>query len=247
MNRAGFSVAECNHKDIDFSDECGTQLEELSYEWDNIKVVAFDFDGVLVDSLIHNLDITNSVCKEFGAKKAITVEDLQQIDAMSFDAVARFMGVPEDNFEGCLKIINKHLVDTYDQLLPFDGIDKAIEILHNSSMKLIIVTHNTEFAVSAFLKNHNLLKYFTMILGTETLGDKDKKLLYAMDELNVSPNEIVMIGDSVGDITKAIDVDVIPIGVSWGFQKAERLSSVGAKLILQKTSDIAIFANHFAK
>ena len=240
MNRTGFSVTECNQKDIDFNDECVTQLEGVS----NLKVVAFDFDGVLVDSLTHNLEITNSVCKRFGAKKAITSEDLQEINAMSFDAVARFMGVPEDNFDECLKIINKHLVDTYDKLLPFDGINDAIERLYNSSLKLIIVTHNTELAVSAFLKKYNLLRYFTMILGAETLGDKDKKLLYAMDELNISPNEIVMLGDSVGDITTAMKVDVIPIGVSWGFQKAERLSSVGAKIILQKTSDIAVFAKY---
>jgi len=205
----------------------------------NIKLIAFDFDGVLIDSLHHNIQITNAVCRKFGSIKDITAEDLQNIDQMSFENVAEFIGVPKDNFKPCLKLINQCLVDTYDTLLPFPGIESALQKLALCEIKLIIVTHNTQLAVDAFLRIKKLRAYFDMILGTETEGGKDEKLINAMSEFNIAPHESMMIGDSVSDIVSAIKADVFPVGVAWGFQKPEKLRDAGAAAILLKTDDIA--------
>lgn len=209
----------------------------------NMKLIAFDFDGVLVDSLIHNLHITNTVCRKFGSVKDVTVEDLQNIDRMAFDDVAEFIGVPKEKFPPCLDLINKQLVETYDALLPFPGIETALQTLSRSSLKLIIVTHNTQFAVNAFLDKYALYSYFTLVLGAETQGEKAEKLVNALNQLNISPDEAIMIGDSVGDIQSAISSEVTPIGVAWGFQNPEKLTNAGAVKILQTPAEIANFAN----
>lgn len=207
-----------------------------------IKLIAFDFDGVLVDSLRHNMQITNIACRQFGSVKDVTVEDLQTIDRMAFDSVAEFIGVPQDNFKPCLELINKQLVETYDELHPFPGIEKSLQILTESGLILIIVTHNTQFAVKAFLEKYELSKCFKLVLGAEAPGEKDAKLANGLKELNISPDEAVMIGDSVGDIQSAIAADVLPCGVSWGFQNAEKLMKAGAVEILQSPEEIAKFA-----
>lgn len=204
----------------------------------NLKVVAFDFDGVLADSLLHNIKIINRVCRNLGSKKDVTPEDLQKINSMSFKAVAEYIGVPKRNFAECLKSINIRLGETHNLLIPFPGIDNAIQKIFEAGLQLIIVTHNSEPVVTAFLEQYKLLPFFKMVLGSEFSADKDIKLSFAMKELKISNEEIIMVGDSVGDIATAIDVNVTPIGVAWGFQKHERLLSAGAVDIFQTPNDI---------
>lgn len=212
-------------------------------DYKKLKLIAFDFDGVLVDSLYHNMQITNTACRQFGAEKEVTAVDLQNIDRMAFDDVAEFIGVPRENFKPCLDLINRQLVETYDSLLPFPGIEEALKVLSGSGLKLIIVTHNTEYAVNAFLDKYDLRSFFTLVLGAETAGEKAAKLANGLKELNISPEESVMIGDSVGDIKSAIAAEVIPFGVAWGFQNAEKLANAGAEEILQNPAEIANFAD----
>ena len=208
----------------------------------NIKLIAFDFDGVLVDSLRHNIKITNTACGKFGSVKDVTVEDLQKIDRMAFDDVAELIGVPKENFKPCLDLINQQLVATYDALLPFPGIEDSLRILSKSSILTIIVTHNTEFAVNAFLKKYNMSDFFAQVMGAETKGEKAAKLAIAAKEFHIATKEMIMVGDSAGDMTSAVEAGALPIGVTWGFQKPEKLISAGAVRILNTPHEIAEFA-----
>ena len=55
---------------------------------------------------------------------------------MAFDAVAEYIGVPRKNFAPCLEMINKQLIATYDSLVPFPGVQSAIEKLYNSILNI---------------------------------------------------------------------------------------------------------------
>lgn len=208
-----------------------------------LKLIAFDFDGVIVDSLNHNIEITNKTCLEHGCLKGISIADLQEIDEMSFNAVAVIMGLPQDKFKPCLEEINRQLVATYEGLQPFPGICNVIKRLDISGISSIIVTHNTEYAVNSFLKKHDIFSNFKLVYGAETEGEKAEKLAKALKELSIQPDEVVMIGDSVGDIQSSIAAGVVPLGVEWGFQNAEKLSRAGAVKILKKPEDIAKLAD----
>lgn len=210
---------------------------------ETIKLIAFDFDGVIVDSLRHNMQITNNACRQYGSLKDVTEKDLQQINQMSFDAVAEFIGVPRENFKPCLELINKQLVETYDALLPFPRIKEVLSKLADAGLTLIIVTHNTQYAVNAFLEKYDMASCFSLVLGAETPGEKDIKLTNGLKKLNIEPENAIMIGDSVGDIQNSIAAKVTPFGVAWGFQNAGKLSQAGAVEILQTPEDIAKFAN----
>ncbi len=203
-----------------------------------IKLAAFDFDGVLIDSLDHNIRVTNDACSLFGAAREISKSDLQQIDRMAFDDVARFVGVPQKHFQECLAIINRKLVETYHSLKPFDGIPEAMQKISKTKITTAIVTHNTSLAVDAFLAAHGMTELFNIILGAEDEGEKDHKLTSLCKKFSVNPAEAVMIGDSVGDIQSAIAAQLTPIGVSWGFQNQKKLLNAGAKIILEHPDNI---------
>ena len=205
------------------------------------NLIAFDFDGVIVDSLAQNIKITNEVCGKYGAEIEVTKNLLQSVDCMSFDSIATKIKLPLNNFKIALQEINDKLVASYDTLMPFDGIFDTLKNLYDVDIEMIINTHNTVHAVDAFLRKHNMLYFFSDILGAETPGDKSEKMFLALENSQLCSCNAMLIGDSVSDIKNALTAGVKPAGVSWGFQNPEKLQAAGADIIFETPSDISEF------
>jgi phosphoglycolate phosphatase len=203
-----------------------------------VKLIAFDFDGVIADSLNENIKITNIVCSKLGAEINVTPDLLQSVDCMSFDAIAAKIKLPHVHYSEALKQINKMLVASYCNIKPFEGICEVISELYDRKIHIIINTHNTVDAVKPFLKKHDLHHYFSEIFGAETPGGKDEKMMIALENNSLCSCSAMLIGDSVGDITDAQGAGVIPAGVAWGFQSEDKLLNAGAEIIFQTPADI---------
>ena len=203
------------------------------------SLIAFDFDGVIVDSLDLNIKITNDVCGKLGAEIKVTKDLLQSVDCMSFDSIATKIKLPLTNFKIALQEINDKLVDSYNMLMPFNGIFDTLNNLYEADIEMIINTHNTVHAVDAFLRKHNMLYFFSDILGAETPGDKSEKMSLALENSQLCSCSAILIGDSASDIKNALTAGVKAAGVSWGFQNPEKLEKAGADIIFETPSDIS--------
>ena len=54
----------------------------------------------------------------------------------------------------------------------------------------------------------------------------------AMKELGVKPDECIFIGDSGMDVATAVNSGAVPVGVLWGFRKADELEQNGARYLI---------------
>lgn len=208
------------------------------------KLVAFDYDGVLVDSMTLNRHITNSVCRELVPEaRSITQEDIENLNHMSFQEVAAVIGVPDNMIPDCLKLINKRLVEEYSSLSLFDGIPELIDKLAKDGHIIAVVTHNTEKAVNGLLKRYNIADLFSAICGVETPGEKSDKLTALHKEFDIPHDSIFMIGDSVGDINAAKVAGTRSVAVGWGFQSIERLQSCNPDFVVERPEDIERIVN----
>ena len=70
-------------------------------------------------------------------------------------------------------------------------------------------------------------------------------ILQAMEEVGVSPQDTMMIGDSSYDMAMARAAGVLPIGVSWGFQPVAALNEAGAERIVDSYDDLAPVLEEF--
>ena len=202
------------------------------------KLIAFDYDGVIVDSMELNRRITNEVCQRLAGTRKITQDDIENLNHMSFQEVSKVIGVPEDAIPVCLKLINKMLVESYGELSLFKGIPELIKRLSEEGKILAIVTHNTEKAVHSLLRDNGIDKCFDSIMGAETEGEKSDKLIRLQGLYNLPKKSCYMIGDSVGDIKEAKIANFKDIGVSWGFQSSERLKSFKPIAIAETPEEI---------
>jgi len=204
----------------------------------DIKLIAFDFDGVIADSLQENIKTTNIACSKFGAEKTVNKDLLQNIDCMAFNTIAEKIKLPPHNYDKALNLINSMLSNSYLNIQPFAGIPEILHELYLNDMQMIIITHNTEKTVALFLEKYNLNNYFSNVLGAESPGGKDFKLMITLENEALCPCSAMMIGDSAGDMHDAIAADVIPCGVAWGFQSKQKLLQAGADIVFQKPYEI---------
>jgi len=50
--------------------------------------------------------------------------------------------------------------------------------------------------------------------------------------LDLPPNQIWYLGDTPTDMRTAVGAEMLPVGVLWGFRKAEELKAAGARQLI---------------
>ena len=191
------------------------------------KVIIFDFDGVIIDSL-----------KEAYKLLKTAYPDLNQVQFESlfsgniFSELQKF-GNPQISIEDLQKewknIIS--LQNVCPQLV--EGIKEIIEKL-NKDFLLVINTASEKEVVEKFLLETNLV-YFSGVYGSETSRSKVEKFKVIFSKYNCEAKDCIFITDTIGDVIESSSVDIATILVSWGYQSIELFNSV--------RPDVAAIAN----
>ena len=121
-------------------------------------------------------------------------------------------------------LFNKEL-NQYIQLIP--NTLKFVETLKQLGVKTAIVTSDTILNTNTFLDQWEINNLFDFVVGKEsTVESKDTGIpaQYAMDKLNVSPENTIAIGDAPIDILMAVKAKMLGgIGVATGQLPIETL------------------------
>lgn len=189
---------------------------------DNRKLIIFDFDGVLADSLQLMLRYSSQVCLELGYPCQPTPADLDVLDTMSFDSLGRQLNLPEAIIPDYKRRVFKRFASGDELPTIIDGMADVISALA-SSCTLGLVTGNTSGLVRIFLERYNLLGQFGLILCVDDPGTRVEKLQRIVKELGGLNSEVFLVGDAVSDIYAAREVKAKSIAVSWGHQSREKL------------------------
>lgn len=196
------------------------------------KIIAFDFDGVIVDSL----KLSYSINKDF-------LPDLRYEDWCTWS---------EGNFHEVIKSRDDikflssdegydYFKEKYDQevvnILPVDGIKDVLENMHQY-YTMVVVSSNSQESIELYLKQHNFFSYFEDILGEETSRSKVEKFKLILNEYNVNSDEIVLITDSLGDIKEANELKIKSLAVLWGIHDHNTLQIASPHSIISEPKDI---------
>lgn len=197
------------------------------------KLVAFDLDGTILNTLDDLCDSVNYVLKEFN------------FPTRTLDEVRKFVGngvlklieraVPTNTSEEViLQVFNRfskyYLTHSNIKTAPYDGVIDLLKELKNRGIKIAVVSNKIHPAVVS------LSEYYFPGLVDFALGDdpiRPKKpnpemLEYALEQLNVTKEETIYVGDSEVDIETAVNTGVNYISVDWGFKTKEFLIEHGS-------------------
>ena len=117
----------------------------------------------------------------------------------------------------------------------YEGVREVIDVLDSAGVLLGIATGKSRRGLEVTLERHGLLDRFVSLKTSDDGPGKPNPtiLLDAMRELGAEPENTVMIGDTVFDVTMAVNAKVTSVGVDWGYHEVSDLRSAGAEIILQ--------------
>ncbi len=170
-----------------------------------IKVVIFDIDGVLIDSLLRNLKLFRGVLRRAGYKKLPTRKEYQRIFPLT--AVDSFKALTGNKDR---KEIDKlmDMLRAYKHSEPLKIIPGSVSVIRKLSKKykLALVTQRIKIGVDNYLDISKSRRYFKAVVHFGHFKHPrphPEPLLIACRKLRVKPAEAVYVGDAPTDIQAA--------------------------------------------
>ena len=207
----------------------------------------FDLDGTLVDTapdLHHALNSTLGSVElgpvdieltrhwvGHGAKKMIS-SALEQHNERSADAIV------EKLYTSFLAYYRRHIA-IFSK--PFPGVSLTIQHLAHKGCKLGVVTNKRYDLSELLLKELNLLRYFSLVVGGDTLSvakPKPDPLLHACKELDTPPERAIFVGDSITDVACARSAGCPIVLVPYGYNQGVSVSTLGADRTIESLVEL---------
>jgi len=206
--------------------------------------IAFDYDGVIVDSLQSAYLVWKRTSEELDAPiKIKTLEQYKQFSKNSVPAMLKDLGLPEENLKENLskqKEIYLKVMQIHSPKL-FSCIDQVLSKLYEK-YELIIISGANQKIIEQKLKNYklnNLFSYVQGIIDFNKVKPNPYHINLAMKKVNVHPEKVIYLGDTIEDIqaARAAGIGNI-IACSYGFGSKQDLEKEKPHFIADSPLDI---------
>lgn len=201
------------------------------------KLVIFDFDGVLVNTL--------PFCfKEHKDRNpSLTWKKFQDFSNGNFND-----GIGREIATGLYKAHEKWNEAYSENIKEIKIIDIIVETIKKLSLNyiLVIVSSSSTICINNFLIKEKI-NYFSDILGTDIHKDKTVKIKTLLNKYNILNKDAVFITDSLGDIKEGNECEVKSIGVTWGIHPKETLEKGNPIAIIDDPRDLLNYIQNVLK
>ena len=207
------------------------------------KLVIFDLDGTILDTLQDLADSTNYALAYHGFSER-TVDEVRRFVGNGIGNLIK-RAVPEhtpvDVTNAVLATFKIHYGEhCADTTRPYEGILPLLSKLKEEGIQTAVVSNKADFAVQELCERY-FPGCFDFVVG-EREGIRRKPCPDSVNEvlkkLQKTAEQSVYIGDSDVDVDTAANAGMDMIGVSWGFRGREFLIEHGANKIADKPEEI---------
>ncbi len=172
------------------------------------KILLFDFDGVIVDSLKDWHEVVNEIEPE--------PIDLETFRSWHNGNVHELDKKPEEMEGYTVSASDLYAQKFHPRLMglsPIEQVHAIIPVLAEQC-SLSVVTSSTSSSVNAFLEKHNIRQFFQHILGADVHYSKTRKIRDLLKECDAESTDALFVTDTLGDIREAEKAGVQSIAVT---------------------------------
>jgi phosphoglycolate phosphatase len=195
------------------------------------KLLLFDFDGVLIDSLPQYEQIVKTCLEEIGHPIVQTRDDFLDLFEDNFYGGLMKRGIDLQLFRGTLKNVSHEELKIHEALPP------VLEKLSKNHMMVIVSSNETD-TIRQTLERFGIDHCFQDILGADKGYSKEEKIQIAMYLFAIAQDHIYYIGDTAGDVREARNAGVHPVSVAWGWHNRERIMAARPDFIADTPEDL---------
>lgn len=216
----------------------------MTLDISRIKALCFDVDGTLSDTD----DLYAQKVKRFFPRFLFRDPDhAARRFVMWIEAPGNAMlGLTDtigldDEIVAFIDWLSRHRQHSSKKFLLIPGVDELLAKL-NGHYPMAVVSARDEKGTMRFLMQFDLARYFDVVItgqSAEHTKPYPDPVLLAAHQMNVKPEECLMIGDTTVDMRAGKSAGAQTVGVLCGFGEEPELRKMKADLILKTTKDLA--------
>ena len=217
----------------------------------NIRGVAFDLDGTLVDSapgltaavdnalyalelpmageervvtwIGNGADVLIQRALTWARQERATLRAAQGKPSVDHD------DIPQAEQQAILrKLFDRYYGEVAEEgSFLFPAVADTLGALHAKGLPLALVTNKPTPFVAPILASLDIAKYFTVVIGGDDVKNKKphpEPLLLVAEKLGLAPADLLFVGDSRNDIQAAKAAGCSSIGLTYGYNYGEPIS-----------------------
>jgi phosphoglycolate phosphatase len=208
-----------------------------------VKLIIFDLDGTLLNTLDDLADCTNHVLQKHGFPT-------HEVDAYKYfvgngvDMLVR-RALPKETSETVYSEILNEFMNYYethkeDKTAPYPGITETLEKLQQKGILLSVATNKPHELLPDLM-----LHYFPTIKWTAVFGNRKEvpvkpnpQIVYDILKNTQLCTKILYVGDTAVDMETAQNAGIPKVGALWGFRTRKELVEANADYLVEKPDEL---------
>ena len=197
------------------------------------KIIIFDFDGTIADTLETIAVMYNKIASDFNCKP-VSFEEKEKFRSMKTHEFLKECNITVLLLPVLAIRIKAELKHEIQNIKPIEGMIGALKQIRNSGYSIGVMSSNSVENINVFLKHNQILEIFDFVHSGKNIFGKDKVILRLLRKYKLKRNQVIYVGDETRDVEALRKIKVPIIAVSWGFN---------SHLVLQKQNPNALIDN----
>ncbi|ROV62362.1 phosphoglycolate phosphatase [Vibrio ponticus] len=215
-----------------------------------LKLIAFDLDGTLLDSVPDLAVAADQAVRELGYA-GVSEEQVRDYvgngaDILIARALSQSIDIdPELSPE--LRAKGRELFDDYYEKSGhklthlYPQVKETLAELKQAGFTLALVTNKPSKFVPDVLAQHDIADFFSDVLGGDAFSERKPNpiaLNWLMEKHGCTPNEMLMVGDSKNDILAAKNAGCASFALTYGYNHGEPISASGPDFVADNIAQL---------
>lgn len=200
------------------------------------KLVMFDFDGVLANTIEYSYRIHKNVNPDFSWESFQALSNGNFLDGYD-NALAKGEHVHPEDF-------HEQYRSNLDKINIHEALSESLKILSEKYI-LVIVSSTRSNYIKDFLDKENTQGFFSDIYGADIHSSKVVKIKMILEKYKTLPNDCIFVTDTLGDIKEASECGIESVAVTWGLHSSEHMEKGNPVAIIGDPSDLTSVIEKF--
>ena len=200
------------------------------------RLVIFDSDGTLADTLPWMRSVFNELAEEHRFRK-VAPEEFEAFRDLHGRELLRRLELPLWKLPVVIAAMRRRMAAYTGPLHLFPGMDGALRALAGADLKLAVVSSNSRANVARVIGPELLPLFLHLDCGASMFG-KAAKLRKMVRRAGVSAAETIYLGDEVRDAEAARSAGVDFGAVAWGQHRIETLAAEKPAMVFHAVEEL---------
>lgn len=205
------------------------------------KAIFFDLDGTLTNPEEGIINCIRYAAEHYG----VTIDRKDRRKYIGPPLVDTFIELLGPDVQQAEEAVAKYRerfrpIGLYENEI-YDGVPETLAQLKDMGYVLCTASSKPQRFVDTILEHFDIKKYFDFVGGASMDGKISKKedvINLVLEETGFTPQQVLMVGDRMFDLTGAKEFGMDAVGVLYGFGSYEELSSYDNIALLNDISQL---------